>query len=157
MRTPTRPTRTTTSARSSRVHAEAEDLLGTIDEEDRVLITGHDAFAFTGAGLRHRGSRPTDYISTEAQLSPQELSDLADLIVENEVPVIFQDNQANPQAITSLREAVEARGWEVKISDEELYADTLGARRTSTPTWRSTSTTPAPVANTLGQGQEEGQ
>ncbi|OKL54684.1 hypothetical protein BSZ39_02540 [Bowdeniella nasicola] len=43
------------------------------------------------------------------------------------MPVIFQDNQANPQAITSLREAIRALGWEVEISDQELYADSLGA------------------------------
>ncbi|MGO1435602.1 MAG: metal ABC transporter solute-binding protein, Zn/Mn family, partial [Canibacter sp.] len=57
----------------------------------------------------------------------EELSGLARLIAENEVPVIFQDNQANPQAITSLREAVRSLGWEVEISNEELYADSLGA------------------------------
>lgn len=55
------------------------------------------------------------------------MSGLADLIADRRVPVIFRDNQANPQAITSLREAVRARGWEVEISDEELYADSLGA------------------------------
>ena len=46
---------------------------------------------------------------------------------QKEIPVIFQDNQANPQAITALREAVESRGWAVEVSDEELFADTLGA------------------------------
>lgn len=107
-------------------HAEVEDLLGSIDEEDRMLITGHDAFAYFGQTYDIE-VYATDYISTEAQLAPQELSDLADLIVDNEVPVIFQDNQANPQAITSLREAVESRGWEVAISEAELYADSLGA------------------------------
>lgn len=109
-----------------RVHAEAAELLGTIEAEDRVLITGHDAFAYFGQTYDIE-VHATDYISTEAQLSPQELSGLADLVVEYEVPVIFQDNQANPQAITSLREAVEARGWEVAVSAEELYADSLGA------------------------------
>lgn len=105
--------------------AEAAQLLETIPEP-RILITGHDAFAYFGDtyGL---DVYATDFISTEAQLSPQELSELAALIAENEVPVIFQDNQANPQAITSLREAVLARGWEVAISDLELYADSLGA------------------------------
>lgn len=139
-----------------RVHAEAEDLLGTIDEEDRVLITGHDAFAYfvQAYGIEVHA---TDYISTEAQLSPQELSDLADLIVENEVPVIFQDNQANPQAITSLREAVEARGWEVKISDEELYADTRGAQADVDTYLEVYEHNARSVADALGQGQEEGQ
>ena len=105
--------------------AEAAQLLETIPEP-RILITGHDAFAYFG-DTYDLDVYATDFISTEAQLSPQELSELAELIADNEIPVIFQDNQANPQAITSLREAVLARGWDVEISGLELYADSLGA------------------------------
>lgn len=91
----------------------------------RILITGHDAFNYFGKtyGL---DVYATDFVSTEAKLSASELSDLADLIADNKVPTIFQDNQANPQAIKSLQEAVHTRGWDVAISDEELFADTLG-------------------------------
>lgn len=105
--------------------AEVEEMLADIPEP-RILITGHDAFGYFG-DTYDLEVHATDFISTEAALSPEELSELADLIAENEVPVIFEDNQANPQAITSLQEAVSARGWEVEISDEELYADSLGA------------------------------
>ena len=92
----------------------------------RILITGHDAFNYFGKtyGLEVHA---TDFVSTEAKLSASELSDLADLIADNKVPTIFQDNQANPQAVKSLQEAVHARGWDVTISDEELFADTLGS------------------------------
>lgn len=102
---------------------EAEALLA--DVPSRTLITGHDAFNYFGKTFGFE-VHATDFVSTDAAKSPQEISELADLIVEEEVPVIFQDNQANPQAITSLSEAVESRGWSVEISDEELFADTLG-------------------------------
>lgn len=104
---------------------QAGDLLASVPAP-RILITGHDAFNYFGSTY-DLDVYATDFVSTEAALSAQELSELADLIAENEVPVIFQDNQANPQAITSLQEAVRARGWEVEISQEELYADSLGA------------------------------
>lgn len=94
--------------------------------EPRILITGHDAFGYFGESFDLQ-VYATDLISTSAVLGADELSTLADLIAENRVPAIFRDNQANPQAITSLREAVAARGWEVEISDAELYADSLGA------------------------------
>lgn len=102
----------------------AHELLAGIPEP-RVLVTGHDAFNYYGDtyGIQVEA---TDFISTEASLSATELSELADFIAEYEVPVIFRDNQANPQAITSLREAVEARGHSVEISDAELFADSLG-------------------------------
>lgn len=105
--------------------AEAAELLASVPEP-RILITGHDAFNYFGDTYDLQ-VYATDFVSTEAALSAEELSELAKLIADNQVPVIFQDNQANPQAITSLREAVRALGWEVEISDQELYADSLGA------------------------------
>lgn len=105
--------------------AEAEELLASVPAP-RILITGHDAFNYFG-DTYDLDVYATDFVSTEAALSAEELSELAKLIADNQVPVIFQDNQANPQAITSLREAVRALGWEVEISDQELYADSLGA------------------------------
>lgn len=100
-------------------------LMAAVPETDRILVTGHDAFNYYGHtyGLEVRA---TDFISTDAQLSARQLSELADLVTAEQVPVVFADNQANPQAITSLTEAVAARGWDVAISDAELYADSLG-------------------------------
>ena len=106
--------------------AEAAQLLSTIPAASRILITGHDAFNYFGATY-DIVVYATDFVSSEAQMSPREMSDLAQLIAENRVPVIFQDNLANPQAITSLQEAVQALGWEVEVSDRELFADSLGA------------------------------
>jgi len=105
--------------------SEVESLLATVPEP-RILVTGHDAFNYFGDTYNLR-VHATDFVSTEAALSAGELSELAQMIADNKVPVIFQDNQANPQAIKSLQEAVRARGWEVEISTEELYADSLGA------------------------------
>lgn len=104
---------------------EVETLLADIPEP-RMLITGHDAFNYFG-DTYDLEVHATDYVSTDAALSAGELSGLADLIADNEVPVIFQDNQANPQAITSLQEAVQQRDWDVEVSDAELYADSLGS------------------------------
>ena len=106
--------------------AEAEELLSTIPAASRILITGHDAFNYFGETYDIT-VYATDFVSSDAQISPQEMSDLAELIAENKIPVIFQDNLANPQAITSLQEAVSALGWEVEVSDTELFADSLGA------------------------------
>ncbi|MGO2141168.1 MAG: metal ABC transporter substrate-binding protein [Leucobacter sp.] len=108
------------------VVAEAHELLGDGKIAPRILITGHDAFNYFGQTFNLE-VYATDFVSTEAKLSAGELSELAQLIADNEVPVIFQDNQANPQAITSLKEAVRSRGWQVQVSSEELFADSLGA------------------------------
>lgn len=104
----------------------AHELLSAEKIDNRILVTGHDAFNYFGQTFDLK-VYATDFISSEAQLSAKELSELADLIAQEEVPVIFVDNQVNPQAIKSLQEAVHARGFEVEISDHELYADSLGA------------------------------
>ena len=106
--------------------AEAHELLAQDSIDPRILVTGHDAFNYFGQTFDLE-IHATDFISTESQLSATELSELADLIVEKKIPTIFMDNQVNPQAITSLQEAVSSRGWDVTISDEELFADSLGA------------------------------
>lgn len=105
--------------------AQATKMMSSIPDGS-TLITGHDAFNYFGDvyGLKVMA---TDFVSTTAEMSPAQLSDLAKHIADNKIPVIFQDNQANPQAITSLQEAVRALGWDVKVSGEELFADSLGA------------------------------
>lgn len=107
------------------VHRQASELLAMV-RPPRMLISGHDAFGYFGATY-DLDVRATDFVSTEARLSARQLSALATVIAENRVPVIFQDNQANPQAITSLTEAVHALGWDVRVSDKQLHADYLGA------------------------------
>ncbi|WP_371164140.1 metal ABC transporter substrate-binding protein [Buchananella felis] len=92
----------------------------------RVLVTGHDAFNYLGASFNLE-IHATDFVSSEAQLSAADIDALAKMVAEKKVPVIFQDNLANPQAIQHLQEAVKKAGWDVQISDKELFADSLGA------------------------------
>lgn len=108
------------------LHLEIEASFARLPAGRRVLISGHDAFAYLGRsyGLEVHA---TDFAAAQAALSPRQLSELADLIVKTKTPVIFDDNQSNPQAIRSLQEAVNARDWDVQISPLSLYADTLAA------------------------------
>lgn len=107
---------------------EAKEKLKSVPKDKRILISGHDAFNYFGKTFDFE-VEATDVVSSEGKLSAKELSALAGMIVKKKVPVIFLDNQANPQAIKSLKEAVKAKGGEVKIADDELYADTLGSEK----------------------------
>src|SRR5699024_2930151 len=104
---------------------EAEELLESVPQP-RILVTGHAAFTYFGQTYDLE-VHATDFVSTAAAPSPPELSAPADRSAANAAPGTFQDNQANPQAITSLQEAVQARGWQVEVSEQELYADSLGS------------------------------
>lgn len=104
---------------------DAQEKFDAIPEKNRVLITGHDAFNYLGKtfGLEIHA---TDFVTSEAQKSAKEIDELAKTIADKKVPTIFQDNLANPDAIKHLKEAVQAKGWQVEVSDKPLYADSLG-------------------------------
>lgn len=106
--------------------AYVQEQINAIPQERRVLVTGHDTFNYFGKefGLEIRA---TDLVTSESELGASELSELADFIAERKIPVIFEDNSANPQAINSLKEQVQAKHWDVRISDRELFADSLSA------------------------------
>lgn len=113
------------NAEIEKIDTEAKAKFDTLPKENRILITGHDAFNYLGKryGLEVHA---TDFVTSEAELSPAQLEELATTIVNGKVPAIFVDNLKNPQAVQSLQEAVKAKGWDVKIAPEELYADSLG-------------------------------
>lgn len=102
---------------------EAHKLLDPL--KGKTLITGHDAFNYLGKefGINIEA---TDFVSSEAEKSATQMKELADKIAKEKIPTIFVDNTQNPQAIKSLEDAVKAAGWNVKVAEEELYADSLG-------------------------------
>lgn len=102
-----------------------QNQINQIPQDKRILITGHDALSYFGKqfGLEIRS---TDFVTSESQMSAEQLTELGDFIAEKKIPVIFQDNLANPQAINSLKETVKAKGWDVEVSDQQIYADSLG-------------------------------
>lgn len=105
--------------------AAAKTRLDAIPKAQRVLITGHDAFNYLGKTYDIE-IHATDFVSSESEMSAEDIDELATLIADKKVPVIFQDNLKNPEAINHLQDAVKAKGWQVEVSDKPLYADSLG-------------------------------
>lgn len=105
--------------------AYARERLASIPAENRVLVSGHDAFNYFAEAYGFE-SLAIEGVSTEDEASLQDLRDLADYIAANNVIAIFYENITNPQATIALQEAVEARGAAVDISEEELFSDALG-------------------------------
>ena len=113
------------NAKIDQAKADAQAKFDSIPVDERVLITGHDAFNYLGATYDIE-IHATDFVSSESEMSAADIDELAALIADKQVPVIFQDNLKNPEAINHLQEAVAAKGWSVEVSDKPLYADSLG-------------------------------
>ncbi|MFV0413355.1 MAG: metal ABC transporter solute-binding protein, Zn/Mn family [Oscillospiraceae bacterium] len=95
-----------------------------LPEEQRVLVTAHDAFQYFGKayGFEVRGLQG---ISTDAEAGTADVSDLANFIVERQIKAIFVESSVPPKTIEALQAAVKAQGFDVAIGGE-LYSDSLG-------------------------------
>ncbi|MDQ4077429.1 MAG: zinc ABC transporter substrate-binding protein [Chloroflexota bacterium] len=120
-------------AEIAETHEYVRELLEQIPEERRVMITAHDAFGYFARtyGLEVRGLQG---ISTESEASTSDVQELADLIVERQIPAIFVETTVSPRTIEAVQAAVEAQGYEVEIGGE-LFSDALGSPDTPAGTY----------------------
>ncbi|MCL2153014.1 MAG: zinc ABC transporter substrate-binding protein [Oscillospiraceae bacterium] len=95
-----------------------------VAENQRVLITAHDAFRYFGRayGFEVMGLQG---ISTDAEAGTADVSNLASFIADSQISAIFVESSVPPRNIEALQAAVKARGFDVEIGGE-LYSDSIG-------------------------------
>ena len=101
-----------------------KDRAAELPEEQRVLVTAHDAFSYFGNayGFEVKGLQG---ISTEAEAGTGDVSSLAAFIADRQIKAIFIESSVPAKTITALQDAVKAIGFDVSIGGE-LYSDALG-------------------------------
>ncbi len=105
----------------------ALEAMSQVPEEQRVLVTSHDAFQYFGeaVGWQVRGLQG---ISTQSEAGVADVQDIARFVAENHIPVMFIESSVPPNAIRAVQEAVNANGGEVAIGARELFSDAMGER-----------------------------
>jgi manganese/zinc/iron transport system substrate-binding protein len=100
-----------------------------IDTAKRILITAHDAFGYFGAayGFTVVGLQG---LSTDCDISTKDIQELADYIVEKQIPALFVESSIPQRSLIAVSNAVAARGHDVAFG-AELYSDALGDDSTS--------------------------
>ncbi len=113
--------------------AEAETVLATVPETQRVLVTAHDAFNYFGRrfGFEVVGIQG---ISTETEAGVNDLQRVAELIAERQIPAIFVETSVSPATIEAVQAAVRDRGFEVTVGGS-LYSEALGDEGTPEGTY----------------------
>ena len=98
--------------------------LAPIPEEQRILVTAHDAFHYFGNayGFEVRGLQG---ISTVAETGTEDVQNLAAFITERRIPAIFIESSVPRRSIEALQAAVKSRGFDVAIGGE-LFSDAMG-------------------------------
>jgi manganese/zinc/iron transport system substrate-binding protein len=115
------------------LHAYAQEQFARIPDQQRVLVTAHDAFGYLGrqynievVGLQG--------ISTSTEAGVRDVQRIADLLVERQVPTIFVETSVPRRTIEAVQVATSDRGWEVSIG-EPLFSDALGDEGTPEGTY----------------------
>ncbi|MGJ8638139.1 MAG: metal ABC transporter solute-binding protein, Zn/Mn family [Opitutaceae bacterium] len=111
-------------AKLEALDAYAKSAMATIPEDQRVLVTAHDAFNYMGRayGLEVRGIQG---VSTESEAGVRDLEDLVDFIVENKIPAVFVETSVADKNVRALVEGAKARGHTVVIGGS-LFSDAMG-------------------------------
>ena len=115
------------------LHSFVQERVSAIPEEQRVLVTAHDAFNYFG---RRYGMevRALQGISTEAEAGSRDVQQLADFLAENKIKAIFVESSVPPRNIEAVQAAVRDRGWELEIGGQ-LYSDAGGDEGTEAETY----------------------
>jgi len=106
----------------------ARTVIASIPENQRVLVTAHDAFNYLGRayGLDVRGIQG---LSTESEAGVRDIEKLIDFLVERNIPAVFVETSVADKNVRALVEGAKARGHSVKIGGA-LFSDAMGAPQT---------------------------
>ncbi|WKZ61505.1 MAG: zinc ABC transporter substrate-binding protein [Cyclobacteriaceae bacterium] len=106
------------------LHGAVSAQLLTIPEEQRVLITAHDAFGYFGRAYNIQ-VRGLQGISTVAEFGLRDVTELVDFIIERKIKAIFVESSISPKSIQAVEEGCRKKNWQVKIGGN-LYSDAMG-------------------------------
>ena len=99
-------------------------VLGSVPEENRVLLTAHDAFNYFGSayGFEVIGIQG---ISTESEAGLNRVGELVDMLVDREIKAVFVESSVSDRNIRALIEGAAAQGHDVAVGGE-LFSDAMG-------------------------------
>lgn len=104
--------------------AYAARVLSSVPEQQRVLVTAHDAFNYFGRrfGYEVVGIQG---LSTESEAGVRDIENLVDMLVDRNVGAVFVESTVSDRNIKALIAGAKARGHTVVIGGE-LFSDAMG-------------------------------
>jgi manganese/zinc/iron transport system substrate-binding protein len=117
----------------TQLHNYTRQAIASIPEQQRILITAHDAFGYFGRAydIKVRGLQG---ISTVSEFGLQDVSVLVNFIVDNRIKAVFVESSVSPKAIEAVVIGSRKKGHEVQIGGT-LFSDALGKAGTPEGTY----------------------
>jgi manganese/zinc/iron transport system substrate-binding protein len=111
-------------SRLERLDAYARTAINSIPENQRALLTAHDAFNYMGRayGIEVKGIQG---ISTESEAGLKDINRLVDQLVNRRIPAVFVETSVSDKNVKALIEGAAARGHRVSIGGS-LFSDAMG-------------------------------
>lgn len=106
------------------IDAYAAAVLASVPENQRVLVTAHDAFNYFGRrfGFEVVGIQG---ISTQSEAGVRDIERLVDLLVDRRVGAVFVESTVSERNVRALIAGAAAKGHSVVIGGE-LFSDAMG-------------------------------
>ena len=105
--------------------------IATIPAAQRKLVTTHDAFGYYAKAYGIPVVGALQGVSTEEKPTPTRVTALVKEIEVTNVPTIFAEATINPKLIDAV-----AKEANVKVADQELFADGLGEKGSEADTYQ---------------------
>lgn len=112
---------------------EETEKLADIPEDNRILVTAHDAFGYFGE-MHHIEVIGLQGLSTEDEVGLSDINETIEIIKEYQVPAIFVESSINSDAIEAVIEGAQSEGVEIELGGE-LFSDAMGAPDTEEGTY----------------------
>ena len=115
------------------LHSWTQEQINIISEQQRVLITAHDAFGYFGReyGMEVKGLQG---LSTAAEYGLKDVTNLVDFISENKIKSVFVESSVSDRSIKAVIEGCKHKNHNVVIGGT-LYSDAMGAANTPEGTY----------------------
>lgn len=110
-----------------------KERISEIPEEQRVLVTAHDAFNYFGEsnGMEVRGLQG---LSTDAEYGLKDIQNIVNFLVEQNIKAVFIESSVSDKAMNAVIEGAKEKGHTIQIGGE-LYSDAMGAEGTEEGTY----------------------
>ncbi len=108
-------------------------LVANVPQDNRVLVTAHDAFGYFGRdyGFEVLGLQG---ISTQSEAGLNRIGEVVETLVERQIGAVFVETSVADRSMRALIEGAAAKGHEVVIGGE-LFSDAMGADGTYEATY----------------------
>ena len=111
----------------------AEKRVNEIPQQQRILVTAHDAFNYFGRsqGFEVRGLQG---LSTDSEYGVKDVQEMVDFLVENKIKALFIESSVSDKAMKAVIEGAKEKGHDIVIGGE-LFSDAMGAELTTEGTY----------------------